>query len=235
MSGSVSVIQVMGYWFGTWLSCNRTTFPIWKFLDVPFYLVLYCSVTKIPFLHLDQNSFSTWHHLLLEYKSGLLKFPGGGISTFDLMVDVLLGEIGIWLSASIMASTVACLELTTASTSPISVLRGSSSNILPCVLMKAANTWLADLICSQMSPIWLLAGGFLSYTIQSETFEEIAFIVLHPLESYQQFLFCSHKVPTIVRSYHPNFAPSSDVSSQSLYKGICLHTITNFKGNSSAS
>lgn len=170
MSGSVSVIQVMGYWFGTWLSCNRTTFPIWKFLDVPFYLVLYCSVTKIPFLHLDQNSFSTWHHLLLEYKSGLLKFPGGGISTFDLMVDVLLGEIGIWLSASIMASTVACLELTTASTSPISVLRGSSSNILPCVLMKAANTWLADLICSQMSPIWLLAGGFLSYTIQSETF-----------------------------------------------------------------
>ena len=86
------------------------------------------------------------------------------------MVNVLLGEIGIWLSASIIASTVICLELTTASTSPINVLRGSSSNILPCVLMKAANTCLPDLICSQMSPIWLLAGGFLSYTIQSELF-----------------------------------------------------------------
>ena len=64
---------------------------------------------------------------------------------------------------------VRALELTTASTSTISALRASSSKYLPCILIKAANTCVADLICcSQMPPRWLVAGGFLCDTVQSK-------------------------------------------------------------------
>ena len=66
-----------------------------------------------------------------------------------------------------MVSVARGLELTTASTSTISVLRASASKFLPCVMIKAANTCVADLICYfQIQPRWLVAGEVLCYTIQ---------------------------------------------------------------------
>ena len=162
----------MDHWLPASSSHNRTTSPVWKLQDRLFHLVLNCNVTRNSFLHLEQNSLVICcapGHIFFQCKSGFSKFAGGGIATLDFMVNILFGEIGIWRSASLMVFTVRSQEFTTASTSTISVLRASSSKLLPCHLIKATNICLANLICCfQLPPIWFAADGFLCHTIQSE-------------------------------------------------------------------
>ena len=55
------------------------------------------------------------------------------------------------------------LELTTATNSTISIFRASSSKLLPCVLIKTTNIFLAGTYLS--FPNSLTAGGFLCHTI----------------------------------------------------------------------
>ena len=136
------------------------------------YLFTWLWIVTIP-----KTPFSTLTRIRLGYfalnvtffvvQISFLKFPGGEITTSNFMVNILLGEIGVLLSPSLMVSVARGLELATASTSTISVLRVSASKFLPCVLIKSANTCMTDLICYfQISPRWLVAGEVLCYTIQ---------------------------------------------------------------------
>ena len=76
---------------------------------------------------------------------------------------MLLGGIGIKLFESLTVSTVQGLELRNALTSVINLLRLLSSKLFPCVFVKAAITFLADLIClSQMPPRGLQLVDYVS-------------------------------------------------------------------------
>ena len=111
--------------------------------------------------HLHQNSFvicCTRLHLCLQYKSGLWKIPGGGITTFDLVVNKLFGEKGLNPWPSLIVSTVSGRELITA----MSVCKDSSSKLWPCVCNNDASIPLAERVLRSHIPLmWLAAGGFL--------------------------------------------------------------------------
>ena len=137
-----------------------------KFLLVSFHFIRICRLVKNSILHLDQNSVVmswTHFHVFLQYRSALWKVLGGGITTLVFIVSMLLGRIGNKLFESLTVSTVKGLELRTALTSVINLLRLSSSKLFPCVFVKVAITFLADLIClSQIPPCGLQLVDYVS-------------------------------------------------------------------------
>ena len=126
---------------------------------------------RYSFLQCDQNSLAMWwtqHHLFQQFKSGLLKFPGGGITTFHFMVRMFGGARGKSLVGPLMVSTVNGHEVRIPSFLATSVSRDSLSSHFPCVERRDDSIIRADLIClSQMPPIWLAAVGFLIHLIKS--------------------------------------------------------------------
>ena len=92
LSASTPIILANDYWLH-WQFCsfNITMSPTSKFLLLSFHFCLVCKLCRNTFLHLCQNSSAiccTRLHLLLEYRSGFVKTPGGNMT---------LGESGIWL------------------------------------------------------------------------------------------------------------------------------------------
>lgn len=111
----------------------------------------------------------TCFRCFLKLKSDFPKIPGGTITKFDFMVNILLGEKGILLSGLLRVSTVKDLELPTASFSIIIVLTALSSKLPPCVLMTRNNTCMECFSWSfHILPIWFEAGGFLFHITQPE-------------------------------------------------------------------
>ena len=119
----------------------------------------------------DQNLLAlccTHLYCLLQYKSGLRKFPGGGMFTFDFIVKMLAGANCRKLLGWFIISTVIGQEFRIPSTSVISVRRDSLSRLFPCVFNIDARIARAERIClSQTPPMWLANGGFLCHFIQS--------------------------------------------------------------------
>ena len=68
-----------------------TRSPFSKFLRGRFHFTLCCRFWTYYFLHLDQKTFErycTRFHLLRRYKSAFWKFPGGGMTTLDFIVNM---------------------------------------------------------------------------------------------------------------------------------------------------
>ena len=104
----------------------------WSFALFLSYFCLFWRVWTNSLHHLHQNPFFicwTLLHLCLQYKSGLWKAPGVGITTFDLVVNKLYDDKGLKSCPSLIISTVSSHELITASVLTTSVCRGSSFKI----------------------------------------------------------------------------------------------------------
>ena len=162
----------MGHWLQILLSCNtKTILPTLKFHFPPCYFVCNWRDWKYSFLQLDQNSLTicwAWCNLFQQYKSGLLKSPGRGITNFNSIVSMFDKARGKSLVGSLMVSTVNGHELRISSVSATSISRDSSSRDFPCVERRDESIARADLIClSQMPPMWLAAGGFLIHLNKS--------------------------------------------------------------------
>ena len=172
---STPIILANCHWL-CWQYCsfNIKMSPNSKFLLLSFHFCLVCKLCRNSFLHLCQNSSAiccTRLHLLLEYRSGFVKTPGGGMTTFVFIVNRLLGESGIWLLISLKVSTVSGLELIIDSTSAIKVLSASSFNDWPCVFSNPSKIPLVVWIwCSYTPPICDAPRGFLCHKIQSVLF-----------------------------------------------------------------
>ena len=128
----VPIILHIGQWFcGMKLVFSSTMSPMQKFLDILTHFWCSCKVWINSFLHVLQNSLlKCWIilHLLLQYKSGFWKIPGGGIC-----------EYIVWRYRHLTLPIINCLntvngwEFIIASVSIISVCRDSSSKLCPCV------------------------------------------------------------------------------------------------------
>ena len=106
----VPITLHIGQWFCVIKSVFSSTMsPMQKFLDILTHFWRSCKVWINSFLHLLQNSLlRCWIllHLLLQYKSGFWKTPGGGITTFVFIVSILFGDVGIGLCSSLIVSIV---------------------------------------------------------------------------------------------------------------------------------
>ena len=91
--------------------------------------------------------------------------PGG---TFVFEVERFAGDRGIGLVGSLSVSMVSGLELTIASTSATSVRCDHSLRLVPWFFSIDDSIFQHDRICrSQITPMWLAAGGFFEKVIQS--------------------------------------------------------------------
>ena len=122
----------IGHWFQpTSFWHSNTTSPTQKFLFPFCHLLCVCRDWRNSFLQHDQNSFAicwTQCHLLWQYKSGLLKFSGGGITTLDLMVNMFDGGSGTSHVGSLIFSVVRGLEFKIPSALVTNVRSDSSSS-----------------------------------------------------------------------------------------------------------
>ena len=121
---SVLVLTILAIdnWFRWHSSFNSTISPTVKFGVFFFHFCLGCRLWRNSFLHLFQNSSAmswTRRHRFLEYKSGGINSPGGGMTKLDFKVRRLLGVIGVRLFLSFRVSTGRGLECTINSTSVI--------------------------------------------------------------------------------------------------------------------
>ena len=120
--------------------------------------------------HLYQNSLVICCTLLdtcLQYKSGLWKTPGGGITTLDLIVK-FFGDKDLNPWPSLVFYTVSGRELITTSVSVMSICKDSSSNLWPFVCNNDSSIPLAEQMWrSHIPPMWLAACGFLFHFIKS--------------------------------------------------------------------
>ena len=73
-------------------------------------------------------------------KVGVRNTPCGGITTFDFMVSMWLGDKAAWLLASLIVSTTNGLVLTIPSTSTNNILSDSSSRLAPVNLLHIFRT-----------------------------------------------------------------------------------------------
>ena len=121
-------IWAIGHWFWSAACLSNTMSPTWQFRFWLFHFSLFWRVNRTSFLHLSQNSLATCCtllHCFLEYLSGMVKLPDGGITTLDFIVRRLMGLNGAKLVASFITSVVSGLELTIASTSTTRVCNDS--------------------------------------------------------------------------------------------------------------
>ena len=154
-----------GHWLWSASVFSKTISPFWKFLCFSFHLWWGWSDHRNSFCHLTQNSLAICCiclYLFLLYSSSSTKWPGGGKTTLDFMVKMLLGHIGCLLCTSPNISTIKGLEFTIASVSSRIALSDSSFRDLLCVCNKDISIVCANRICLSQTPlIWLDAGGFL--------------------------------------------------------------------------
>ena len=125
---------------------------------------------QYSFLQQDQNSLAmccTHLHCLLQYKSGLWNFPGGGMTTFDFIVKMLASDNGWKLLGSFIISTARGQEFRIPSTSVISMRRDSLSRLFPCIFNTDARIARTEICLSQTPLMWLANGGVLCHFIQS--------------------------------------------------------------------
>ena len=158
----------MGHLFLPRSSFSNTMSPTSKSCFFVFHFCWIWRLWRNSFLQHDQNSPAIrWIHLYLccEYKSCLLKLPGGGKITLVFCVSRLLGEGGIWL-LTLSVSTVSGLELMIPSVSANSALKFSSFKLHGWVLSKASSIVQAVWI----PPICEAAGGLFSQVIHSLPF-----------------------------------------------------------------
>ena len=91
-SGCTSTTWAMFQSFlGARSSTISTRSPFSKFLRGRFHFTLCCRFWTYSFLHLNQKTFErycTRFHLLRRYKSAFWKFPGGGMTTLDFIVNM---------------------------------------------------------------------------------------------------------------------------------------------------
>ena len=165
----VPITLHIGQWFCVIKSVfSSTVSPVQKSLDILDSLLTFLQGLDNSFLHLQQNSLlKCWIllHLLLQYKSGFWKTPGGGITTFIFIANILFGDIRFALCLSLIVSTVSGWEFIIASVSVINVCRDSSSKL--CSYVYSRELKLALIWQSQIPPMWLAAGWFLLQVIQS--------------------------------------------------------------------
>ena len=151
------VTLAIGHWFWpTSFWHSSTTSSTKKFLFRLCHLLHVCRDWRNSFLQCDQNSFAIcwiWCHLLWQYKSGLLKFPGGGIMTFNFMVNMFDGESKILLMGLLMASVVRGLEFKIPSVLVNNVRSDCLSSDFPCVLRSSKRiAWAYLIYLSQNHP-----------------------------------------------------------------------------------
>ena len=91
-SGCTSTTWTMFQLFlGARSSTISTRSPFSKFLQGRFHFTLCWRFWMYSFLHLDQRTFErycTHFHLLRRYKFAFWKFPGGGMTTLDFIVNM---------------------------------------------------------------------------------------------------------------------------------------------------
>ena len=132
LSVSICETRAIGHWFWEYSSFRRTIIIMSNF-QISFHLIQVFRLIKksfFSFFHLDLNTFvMCWIrlHFFLQYRSTPLKVHCSGIITLVFIVSRLLGEISIKLFESLTVSTVKVLELISASSSAINVLRLSLS------------------------------------------------------------------------------------------------------------
>ena len=135
-SGFMPITFAIGHWLRLASVFTRTISPFWKFQCFSFHFGQGWSDHRISFHHQTQNSLAICCirlHLFLNYSSAFTKWPGGGKTTLEFMVRMLLGHIGCSLYTSPNVSTIKGIEFTITSVSVRSVLRDSSFRDLPCV------------------------------------------------------------------------------------------------------
>ena len=143
----------------------------------------------------------TRHHLFRQYKSGLLKSSGGGITTFDFIVRMFDGARGKSLVGSLIVFTVNGHEIRIPSVSASSVRRDSLSSDFPCFERRDDSIARGDLIrLSQTSPMWLAAGGFLIHLFKSppRLHERLNPLIIEFFVCFLQFICTSNKVGSII-------------------------------------
>ena len=87
-------IRAIGHRFQSASCLSNTMSPTWQFHFWLFHFFLFWIVSRTSFLHLSQNPLATCCtllHCFLEYLSGVVKSPGGGITTLDFIVTRLIG------------------------------------------------------------------------------------------------------------------------------------------------
>ena len=152
----------IGHWFRSASCLSNTMSPNLRFRFLLFHLFLLWGFSRTSFLCLSQNSLATCCTLLncfLEYLSGVVKLPGGGITNLDFNVRRLVGFNGAKLLASFITSVVCGLELAIASTSRTRVCIASSVKLLPRIFSSEFRIERALLICYFQTPPILLAWG----------------------------------------------------------------------------
>ena len=150
----------IGHWLRLASVFSRTISPFWKCLCFSFHLWRGWSDYRNSFRHLTQNSLAICCIRLSSFSSAFTKWPGGGKTTLDFMVRMLLGRIGCLLCTSPYVSTAKGLEFTITSVSARSVLIDSLFRDLPCVCNKDISIVRANRIClSQTSPYGSMQGG----------------------------------------------------------------------------
>ena len=156
---SIAILEYLNHTFILQYQNNITNTEI-SFSTLPF--VCDWSDWRYSFLQWDQNSLAmcwTWHHLLRQYKSGLLKSTGGGITTFNFIVSMFDGARGKPLVGSLMVTTVNGSEFRIPSVSATSVGRDPLSSDFPCVKRRDDSIAWADLIClSQTTCSWWVSN-----------------------------------------------------------------------------
>ena len=164
----------IGHWFRSASCLSNTISPNWQFRFWLFHFFLLWGFSRTSFLRLSQNPLATCCTLLncfLEYLSGVVKLPGGGITTLDSNVRRLVEFNGAKLVASFIISVVSGLELAIASTSRTRVCNDSSVKLLPWIFSSEFRLERALLICYSQTPSILPAWGrFFFHRIQSPPF-----------------------------------------------------------------
>ena len=129
------------------------------------------STIYTSFFLVFQNSLDRCWTLLqcfLQYRSGKVRWPGCGITTFDFIIRRFTGLRGARLVTSFSTSVVNGLEFMIASTSRTRVYKDRSYKLFRGIFSKEFKIALALRISSSQTPPMLLdSGGFLFHIIHS--------------------------------------------------------------------
>ena len=163
---------------------------------------------RYSFFQRHQNSFARcWTRLqcLLEYMSAFWKFPGGGSTISDFIINRWFGVRGAKESGSARPSTVRGLLLMIASASHMNVLKDSSSSWFLLFSSNTDSTLRTLLIWrSQTPPMWLAEGTFILKLNQSQLFWKSSLPILSwsssPRASLSSSVLRAHEVGSLVTS-----------------------------------
>ena len=152
---------------------KRRTCPIFQFLCCLSHFPRFCKVSSTSFLHRFQNSSGRCWTLLqcfLQYRSGEVKWPRGGITTLDFIVRKFTELRGARLVTPLSTSIVNGCESMIASTSTKRVCKDSLDKLLPWVFSKEFKIARTPNLAFPHSNMLLDSGGFLFKIIHSAPF-----------------------------------------------------------------